>query len=307
MGMFRVSLGAGEVTALTGPAFRAATEVFALSAEAKEALAAGGAASAAAKPGAARGYLAAGTEAGGAAAEAKECFACGATAGAARGAETTGLYAENVWAPVGREGLERYVEAMRRVAGVVAAAVGAAIGDHGLEDVVRRGHAVSVLRVFRYRASGASTAGAVGSAAHTDWGALTVIAAAVDGGRSDRALEVWRGGAWAPVAAAAPDELVVNCGDYVQLRSGGRARSPRHRVRLAGAPRTALVWFQNPAYDAPLPGRGGGAGLSVCADQAEGGGGDAWTGARCYGDVLAGKWASVARGSGGGGGREEWR
>ena len=100
--------------------------------------------------------------------------------------------------------------------------------------------------------------------------------------------------------------LVVNCGDWVSLFSGGRIKSPLHRVVNGSKPRNSLVFFAYPAYDAPLPKLSGGGGaaaeLSLLTDQSrdsEGGaerGAEGGAGAELpFGAYIAQKWASVQR------------
>ena len=112
------------------------------------------------------------------------------------------------------------------------------------------------LRMIRYPAhpEGADER-TFGAGAHTDWGAITVLAQDAHGG-----LEVQMpDGAWVP---ATPMEgcFVVNLGDMVPRWTNGLYHSNPHRVRnmySGGAPRYSIPFFYEPDYLArivPVPG-----------------------------------------------------
>ena len=94
-----------------------------------------------------------------------------------------------------------------------------------------------------------------GAGAHTDWGALTILAQDGHGG-----LEVQMpGGDW---VAATPQAgcFVVNLGDMIPRWTNGLYHSNPHRVRnrhSGGAPRYSIPFFYEPDYFAviePVPG-----------------------------------------------------
>ncbi|CAN5327715.1 2-oxoglutarate and iron-dependent oxygenase domain-containing protein [soil metagenome] len=112
------------------------------------------------------------------------------------------------------------------------------------------------LRMVRYPAHPAGAdERTFGAGAHTDWGALTILAQDAHGG-----LEVCMpDGSWVP---ATPVEgcFVVNLGDMIPRWTNGRYHSNPHRVRnlhSGGAPRYSIPFFYEPDYFAqiePVPG-----------------------------------------------------
>ena len=107
------------------------------------------------------------------------------------------------------------------------------------------------LRMIRYPAHppGADER-TFGAGAHTDWGAITILAQDAHGG-----LEVCMpDGRWVP---ATPIEgcFVVNLGDMVPRWTNGRYHSNPHRVRnlhSGGAPRYSIPFFYEPDYFARI-------------------------------------------------------
>lgn len=112
------------------------------------------------------------------------------------------------------------------------------------------------LRMIRYPAHPANAdARTFGAGAHTDWGAITILAQDAHGG-----LEVCTPeGEWVPATPMA-DCFVVNLGDMVPRWTNGRYHSNPHRVRnvhSGGAPRYSIPFFYEPDYFAriePVPG-----------------------------------------------------
>lgn len=89
-----------------------------------------------------------------------------------------------------------------------------------------------------------------GAGAHTDWGALTLLAQDAHGG-----LEVQLpDGRWVGAPPLA-DSFVVNLGDMVPRWTNGLYHSNPHRVRnrhSGGAPRFSIPFFYEPNYDARI-------------------------------------------------------
>ncbi|MES2399479.1 MAG: 2-oxoglutarate and iron-dependent oxygenase domain-containing protein [Pseudomonadota bacterium] len=93
-----------------------------------------------------------------------------------------------------------------------------------------------------------------GAGAHTDWGAITILAQDAHGG-----LEVsMPDGSWV-ASPPIPGTLVVNLGDMIPRWTNGHYHSNPHRVRntFSGAkPRHSIPFFYNPDYEAlvqPVP------------------------------------------------------
>ena len=109
---------------------------------------------------------------------------------------------------------------------------------------------MAALRLLRYPGGGDG----LGAGAHTDYGALTLLA--TDG---EPGLEVRRrGGGWTPVPDV-PGALVVNIGDALARWTNGIYVSTPHRVRAPARPRRSVAFFLDPnpeAVLAPLPGTG---------------------------------------------------
>lgn len=139
---------------------------------------------------------------------------------------------------------QRLMALLAESLGEPAQAFGAALGDPMI-----------TLRLLRYppHPEGADER-LFGAGAHTDWGAVTILAQDRHGG-----LEVQMpDGRW---VAAPPLEgsFVVNLGDMMPRWTNGRFRSNPHRVRnvsSGGAPRYSIPFFFSPDYMtrvAPLP------------------------------------------------------
>ena len=110
---------------------------------------------------------------------------------------------------------------------------------------------ICTTRLLHYPPQAASVPGQVGCGAHTDWGALTLLA-------QDKAagLQVQReDGGWIDIAPA-PGALVVNTGDMMQRWTNDRWRSTVHRVVNRGRERWSIAYFCDLDADAriePLP------------------------------------------------------
>jgi isopenicillin N synthase-like dioxygenase len=96
--------------------------------------------------------------------------------------------------------------------------------------------------------------GQIGCGAHTDWGALTLLAQDDAGGLQVQAQD----GGWADVAPV-PGALVVNAGDMMQRWTNDHWRSTMHRVinRHSGRDRWSIAYFFDLDHYAriePLPG-----------------------------------------------------
>ena len=96
--------------------------------------------------------------------------------------------------------------------------------------------------------------GQLRTGAHTDFGALTILAMT----EADGGLEVrMPNGVWQPVRPP-PGTLVVNLGDMMARWTDGRWTSTLHRVanprdlNSARSRRQTIGYFMHPDYDAPI-------------------------------------------------------
>jgi isopenicillin N synthase-like dioxygenase len=138
-----------------------------------------------------------------------------------------------------------------RLMGLFEVALGLAPGHF---DAVMRAP-ICTTRLLHYPPQPAQVApGQIGCGAHTDWGALTLLAQDAAGG-----LQVQRAdGAWLDVAPL-PGAFVVNAGDMMPRWTNDRWSSTMHRVinRHSGCDRWSIAYFLDLDTDAvitPLPG-----------------------------------------------------
>lgn len=168
------------------------------------------------------------------------------------------LSGPNRWPAVAgfRPALEAYAAAMEklgtRLTRIAAAAAG--IDARGIDPLFTR--PTIWLRLLHYPSlPDGAPADLYGSAPHTDFGALTLLAQDPVGGLEVLSPE----GDWLAVPFIA-DAFVVNVGDMLHRLSNGRLRSTPHRViNRSGRERWSVAFFFDPdvtATIAPLPGTG---------------------------------------------------
>jgi isopenicillin N synthase-like dioxygenase len=153
-----------------------------------------------------------------------------------------------------RAAMEAYSAAMealaRRLMGLFERALGVESG--GFDRFMR--HPTCTTRLLHYPPQPAQALpGQIGCGAHTDWGALTLLAQDDAGG-----LQVQRAdGSWFDVEPL-PGAFVVNAGDLTQRWTNDCWRSTMHRVinRVSGRDRWSIAYFFDLDAEAvitPLP------------------------------------------------------
>lgn len=159
----------------------------------------------------------------------------------------------NQWPDVDgfRSALEAYSAAMealaRRMMGLFEQALGLPAGH--FDGWMR--HPTCTTRLLHYPPNAAAALpGQIGCGAHTDWGALTLLAQDDAGGLQVQAKD----GTWIDVTPM-PGSFVVNAGDMTQRFTNDRWQSTLHRV-VQGRERWSMAYFFDLDAEAsvePLP------------------------------------------------------
>lgn len=140
----------------------------------------------------------------------------------------TPMHGPNPWPELAgfREPVEAFYDSARRLCERLLGGMALSLGldEHAFEPFHQT--PIATMRLVRYPPRPADAIeGQLGAGAHTDWGAITVLAQDDAGG-----LEVQLpDGAWVPVPPT-PGAFVVNVGDLLARWTNDRYRSTRHRV-----------------------------------------------------------------------------
>jgi isopenicillin N synthase-like dioxygenase len=255
MGCF-VAINSRVGNDVSSGAFSASSSLFGLGADTLQA-------SAITKGGFMRGYLPFGRESGlSTYFEPKEGFSYGFEWGGLEDAKTNALHGDNVWpgdlGESDRKGLQNLFALEVETAEDLATAIFLSLRQRNnatdfhtyLDD---RGK-TSVMRLFHYLARDVLAIGdevdnkvVMGSSPHTDWGFLTLILQDDVGGLQFKYKDQWVD------VPYIPGSLIVNCGDFLHVISGGRYHSPVHRVISPRArDRTSFVLFYYPRFETPM-------------------------------------------------------
>ena len=263
-----------------------------------------------------RGYVSIGTESGSDLNECKEAFSFGYPEFDPNSTPANDLTGPNLWPDnySEKDTMSAFYTEMCHVSDSIVKGLSMSLDQdqHYLTEFCRGGEMISLMRLFHYLPYDnddiAKTFGEddenskIGSSPHTDWGFLTLVTQE-DEQREAGSLECFFENEWQPIDPV-EGSIVVNCGDYISLFSGGRIKSPLHRVVNGGNDRYSLVFFYYPNFDAKIPFMcDGKENLSLLHDQGVGGGdggtsGDAAAktiGNCSFGEYIARKWASVQR------------
>jgi isopenicillin N synthase-like dioxygenase len=170
----------------------------------------------------------------------------------APGAEVFPLDGPNQWpaAPAGfHDTIATYDTALHRLSQRMTRMIAVALGlaPEGLDDLFRR--PTTFLRLLHYPPSPPTAdEKQYGSAPHTDYGFITVLAQDQNGGLQVRSKE----GTWIE-ATPLKGAFVVNIGDMGSRLTNGLWSSTPHRViNRSGAERYSMPYFYDPSADAMI-------------------------------------------------------
>jgi isopenicillin N synthase-like dioxygenase len=182
----------------------------------------------------------------------KESFCCGAAYPDDHPYVRAGYqsYGHNQWPPQlpdAPKQCETYIQAMRTLAQRLMQLMALSLDLHESYFDHTIANPMLTLRINRYPAHPVDADDRTfGAGAHTDWGALTILAQETYGG-----LEVsMPDGSWV-AAPPMPGAFVVNLGDMIPRWTNGLYHSNPHRVRntqSGGAPRYSMAFFFEPDY-----------------------------------------------------------
>jgi isopenicillin N synthase-like dioxygenase len=158
------------------------------------------------------------------------------------------LHGVNRWPALAgfREPVEAYHDAVtglgRRLLGPLAICLG--MSPDALRELYRK--PVAFMRLFHYPPDSNVDEKEFGAAEHKDYGFLTILAQDANGG-----LEVRSPGDELVPVPPRTDGFVINVGDMLSEITGGRLRSPLHRVvNRSGVARYSIPYFFDPDFDA---------------------------------------------------------
>ena len=158
------------------------------------------------------------------------------------------LHGVNRWPalPGFREPVEAYFDAVtalgRRLLGPLAICLG--MPPAALRNLY--GKPIAFMRLFHYPPDSNVDDKEFGAAEHKDYGFLTILAQDANGGLEVRSPD----DALVPVPPRT-DAFVINVGDMLSEITGGRFRSPLHRVvNRSGVARYSIPYFFDPDFDA---------------------------------------------------------
>ncbi len=208
-----------------------------------------------------RGYIGMGKESGSDALEVKEAFSYG-YAWPKDEKPKNNMQGENVWPDKNllssewQSSMQQLFESMCNIANALTRAFSISYGktENYLGEYCKNGNSISLMRLFHYFPYQKADKefplnnNRIGSSPHTDWGFLTLILQQED----CTGLQLNLDNEWHDLAPV-PETLIVNCGDYFSLLTGGNYISPLHRVVSEGKERLSSVLFFYPDYDAKIP------------------------------------------------------
>ena len=149
------------------------------------------------------------------------------------------------WLPGFRAPIDRYREAVDRVCRRLVRLIALGLGLPAGALDVHFERPTTFLRALHYPPQPVDATGQFGSAPHTDYGVITLLAQDATGGLQVRP----RGGDWID-APPIEDTFVLNVGDMLARWSNDRFVSTPHRVvNSSGVDRYSLPYFFDPGMD----------------------------------------------------------
>ena len=148
-----------------------------------------------------------------------------------------------------RTPVEAYFDAVTTLGHRLLGPLAICLGMSAAELRGRYSRPIAFMRLFHYPPDSNTDEKEFGAAEHKDYGFLTILAQDAKGG-----LEVRSPGDEIIPVPPRTDAFVINVGDMLSEITGGRFKSPLHRViNKANVARYSIPFFFDPDFDATFP------------------------------------------------------